>query len=105
MAAEEVLAKKKTMPEIRFVAVEPQLERERNKGLDFQWFNKILEIREQADCRRFISCSEYDPKELYKRNEWIVDHSKRIIAMYKQGMQEDIVKYAKELYKEICLYQ
>ena len=103
VAAETVLAARTEMPEIKLISAEPELPRERNKGLDFSWNKRISNVINQADCRRYIACREYEPNGLFERNKWVVDHSSNIIVIHSGGLN-DIVHYAQESGKSILCY-
>ena len=103
-AAEAVLEHKKEDPSVRFIAARSELEKEKDRQMDFADFSRIQRIVSEADYQRLIPCGVYNPKELHIRNEWIVDHGHYIIALYRDGKETEIVKYAEERGKDVQLF-
>ena len=65
-----------------------------------EWQNRYKTVMDQADLVRFI-CKGYSRRYFQVRNEWMVDHSSRVIAVYNgepRGTQNTI-EYARQ--KEI----
>ena len=60
------------------------------------WQNKYNLILSHADLVRYIS-PRYSPDCFKSRNEWMVNHSSRVIAVYngKSGGTKNTIKYAK----------
>ena len=78
-AAEIVLALRDEGAAIRLICASPY------KGFESRWSREWQEryrrVMEQADVIRFI-CPEYSRDCFQKRNQWMVDHSERVIAVY-----------------------
>ena len=104
VAAEKITEKKKGSIAIRFVDIKSEVCREKDKEMDQAWYLRVQNAISQADCQIFVEGYIYDPKRLLIRNQWIVDHSQRVIAAYKDGESAEIVTYAEEKNREVCLY-
>ncbi len=79
IAAEEVIKQRAKNPAIKLIAAVPF------EGFESRWneadkaeYNEVLS---KADLVRFIS-KRYYPAVYQVRNEWMVNHSKRVIAVY-----------------------
>lgn len=61
-----------------------------------EWQERYTAILRRADLARFI-CPRYSRDSFQRRNEWMVDHSTRIIAVYngKPGGTQNTIEYAK----------
>ena len=71
------------------------------EGFERRWsmnwqslYNLVLN---RADCVRFVG-KRYSPDILQRRNEWMVAHSARLIAVYNgaPGGTRNTIEYAKE---------
>ena len=62
-----------------------------------EWQERYRQVLERADLVRFI-CPVYSPDCFQRRNEWMVDHSARVIAIYngEGGGTRNTVAYAKQ---------
>ena len=78
-AGEIVLQRKKTCTEIRLICATPYPGFE--VGWKQVWRELYASVSKQADYRVAIS-SGYHRNCFKKRNEWMVDHSSRVIAVY-----------------------
>lgn len=78
-AAEIVLEYKKANPEIHLIAASPFDGFEKSWSKD--WQDMYRRIMNEADLVKFISPS-YSRSVFQKRNEWMVDHSSMVIAVY-----------------------
>lgn len=61
-----------------------------------EWQERYRRVMEQADLVRFI-CPGYSRNCFQRRNEWMVDHSARVIAVYngRPGGTRNTVEYAR----------
>ena len=61
-----------------------------------EWQERYRRVMERADLVRFI-CPGYSRDCFQRRNEWMVDHSARVIAVYNGGSggTRNTVEYAK----------
>jgi len=61
-----------------------------------EWKRRYCQVMERADLVRFI-CSGYSQDCFQRRNEWMVDHSARVIAVYngQPSGTRNTVEYAK----------
>ena len=93
-AAEIVLALRDEGAAIRLICASPY------KGFESRWNREWQErysrVMERADLVRFI-CPGYSRDCFQRRNEWMVDHSARVIAVYNGGPggTRNTVEYAK----------
>lgn len=78
-AAEIVLARKAVNPEIRLICALPHPDFE--KRWSAHWQARYKAILQQADLVREI-CPSFSMASYQIRNEWMVDHSARVIAIY-----------------------
>ena len=78
-AAEIVLGLKKAHPQIKLIAAIPF------EGFELKWSNeskkKYNEILKMADYIKYV-CPNFSYNSYQKRNEWMVDHSARVIAVW-----------------------
>ena len=81
-AAEIVLALRDKGAEIRLICASPYRGFESRWSRD--WQERYRRVMEQADLVRFI-CPGYSRDCFRRRNEWMVDHSARVIAAYNGG--------------------
>ena len=60
-----------------------------------EWQERYRQVMERADLVRFI-CQEYSRDCFQRRNEWMVDHSARVIAAYngQPGGTRNTIRYA-----------
>jgi len=95
-AGEIVLQLRKQNPNLHLIAASPY------KGFESRWstdwqrrYNSILE---QADLVRFV-CKGYSKACFQIRNEWMVDRSARVIAVYngEPGGTRNTIEYALKL--------
>ncbi len=81
-AAEEVLALRDGGAAIRLICASPY------QGFEVHWRQvwqeRYRQVLERADLVRFI-CPAYSRGCFQRRNEWLVDHSSRVIAVYNGG--------------------
>lgn len=93
-AAEIVLALRDEGAAIRLICASPY------KGFEERWNREWQErygkVIERADLVRFI-CPGYSRDCFQRRNEWMVNHSARVIAVYNGGPggTRNTVEYAK----------
>ena len=93
-AAEIVLALRDEGAAIRLICASPY------KGFEsrwsWEWRERHSRVMERADLVRFI-CPGYSRDCFQRRNEWMVDHSARVIAVYNGGPggTRNTVEYAK----------
>ena len=78
-AAEIVLALRDKGAEIRLICASPYRGFESRWSRD--WQERYRRVMEQADLVRFI-CPGYSRDCFQRRNQWMVDHSARVIAVY-----------------------
>lgn len=78
-AAEIVLAKKKKHPDLKLICALPFDGFEKSWGAD--WQKRYRSILEKADLTRAI-CQKFSYSSYQVRNEWMVDHSSRVIAVW-----------------------
>ena len=93
-AAEIVLALRDEGAAVRLICASPY------RGFESRWSREWQErycrVMERADLVRFI-CPEYSLDCFQRRNEWMVDHSARIIAVYngQPSGTRNTIEYAK----------
>ncbi len=93
-AAEIVLALRDEGAAVRLICASPY------KGFESRWSREWQErycrVLERADLVRFI-CPGYSRDCFQRRNEWMVDHSARVIATYTGGSggTKNTMEYAK----------
>ena len=94
-AAEEVLTFRDEGAAVRLICASPY------QGFENRWSpgwqERYRQVLERADLVRFI-CPVYSPDCFQRRNEWMVDHSARVIAIYngEGGGTRNTVAYAKQ---------
>lgn len=81
-AAEIVLTLRDEGAAIRLICASPYRGFENHWSRD--WRERYRLVMEQADLVRFI-CPAYSQRCFQRRNEWMVDHSARVIAVYNGG--------------------
>lgn len=78
-AGEIVVQLRKKNPNLRLIAAVPF------DGFDNRWSSEWQQdysaLLEEADLVRYI-CPRYNPGAYQRRNEWMVDHSARVIAVF-----------------------
>ena len=78
-AAEIVLRLRESNPAIHLVAASPYRGFESRWSAD--WQSRYNTILQQADLVKFV-CPSYSPDCFQRRNEWMIDRSSRVIAVY-----------------------
>lgn len=70
-----------------------------------QWQTRYQAILQQADLIKTI-CPSYSITAFQQRNEWMVDHSSRLIAIYNgsPGGTRNTIEYAKRKKLDIAIY-
>lgn len=94
-AAELVLALKAQHPEIRLICALPHPDFEMRWKAEWQYrYRKVLS---QSDLVQII-CPAYSKGAYQKRNEWMVDHSARLIAVFngESGGTRNTILYAEK---------
>lgn len=101
-AAEIVLKEREQNPAIKLICASPYKGFERSWSSD--WQRRYNDIMDSADLVRFI-CPGYSRACFQIRNEWMVDHSARVIAVYngEKGGTRNTMEYAKKHNIEIVL--
>ena len=94
-AAEIVLRLRESNPAIHLVAASPYRGFESRWSVD--WQSRYNAILQQADLVRFV-CPSYSRDCFQRRNEWMVDRSSRVIAVYngESGGTRNTIEYARE---------
>lgn len=94
-AAEIVLTFRDEGAAIRLICASPYRGFESRWSRD--WQERYWRVMERTDLVRFI-CSEYRRDCFQRRNQWMVDHSARVIAVYNGGPggTRNTVAYAKQ---------
>jgi uncharacterized phage-like protein YoqJ len=102
-AAEIVLARKADNPEIRLICALPHPDFE--KRWSAAWQARFRAILQQADLVKTI-CPEFSMASYQTRNEWMVDHSARVIAIYNgtSGGTAKTIAYAEKHGVEVWRY-
>lgn len=92
-AAEIVLRLKKKNPSLHLIAASPFEGFELSWKLE--WQQRYAAIMAEADAIRFI-CPKQSMSAYQKRNEWMVDRSARVIAVYngESGGTRNTIRYA-----------
>lgn len=95
-AGEIVLRLRKHNPNLHLIAASPYEGFERRWSVD--WQRRYSDVLEQADLVRFI-CKGYSRACFQLRNEWMVNRSTRVIAVYngEPGGTQNTIKYANTL--------
>jgi len=93
-AAELVLALKAQHPEIRLICALPHPDFEMRWKAEWQY--RYRAVLSQSDLVQTI-CPAYSKGAYQKRNEWMVDHSARLIAVFngEPGGTRNTIAYAK----------
>ena len=93
-AAEIVLRLRESNPAIHLVAASPYRGFESRWSAD--WQERYYSILQQANLVRFI-CPGYSHDCFQRRNEWMVDRSSRVIAVYngEPGGTRNTIEYTK----------
>lgn len=101
-AAEIVLKEREHNPAIKLICASPYKGFERSWSSD--WQKRYNNIMNAADLVRFI-CPGYSRACFQIRNEWMVDHSARVIAVYngEKGGTRNTIEYAKKQSVKIIL--
>lgn len=94
-AGEIVLQLRKQNPNLHLIAASPYEGFESRWSAD--WQKRYKNILDQADLVRFV-CKGYSKACFQIRNEWMVDRSARIIAVYngEPGGTRNTIEYAKK---------
>ena len=94
-AAEIVLEYRSRHPDIRLICALP------HPGFETrwkqEWQKRYTAILAQADLVKTV-CESYNPGAYQRRNEWMVDHSARVIAVYngEPGGTRNTISYAEK---------
>lgn len=93
-AGEIVLQLRKQNPNLHLIAASPYEGFESRWSVD--WQSRYNAILQQADLVRFV-CPSYSRDCFQRRNEWMVDRSSRVIAVYngEPGGTRNTIDYAK----------
>ena len=72
------------------------------RSWDDSWKQRYIEVMKKADLVKYV-CKSYSRACFQIRNEWMVDHSSRIIAVFngQAGGTKNTIKYAKEIGVEV----
>ena len=99
-AAEIVLRLRESNPAIHLVAASPYRGFESRWSAD--WQSRYNAILQQANLVRFV-CPGYRPDCFQRRNEWMVDRSSRVIAVYngEPGGTRNTIEYAQRHHIQI----
>ena len=100
-AAEIVLQIRSEGEDIKLICASPYRGFEKSWSID--WQRRYNNVIEAADLVRFI-CPNYSKSCFQIRNEWMVDHSSRVIAVFngQLGGTKNTIDYAKIRAVEIC---
>ena len=92
-AGEIVIDLRKSGQPIRLICASPYLGFE--EQWSEEWQSRYFSVMEQADLVRYI-CTGYSAGCFQCRNEWMVDHSARVIAVYngQPGGTQNTIHYA-----------
>lgn len=103
-AAEIVLEKKRVNPEVRLICALPYPSFE--KSWRFSWQERCGSILMQADYIKTI-CPVFSMESYQRRNEWMVDHSARVIAIYNgtAGGTKKTIDYARMQGVKVNIYE
>lgn len=99
-AGEIICQLRQTHPEIHLIAAVPF------PGFEERWTPKwkkaYVSLLDKADLVRFI-CPDYSPQAYQKRNEWMVDHASRVIAVFngEQSGTKNTIDYAEKTGVEV----
>lgn len=99
-AAEVVLEKKKQNNEIHLVCALPHPGFEKRRSETEK--NRFIEITEKADCIKLVN-DHYFTGCYQVRNEWMVDRSARVIAVYdgQSGGTRNTIRYCEKVNVEV----
>lgn len=102
-AAEIVLGLRKAGQPIKLICASPFDGFEKSWSAD--WQKRYRDIMKNADLVRFI-CPHYNRACFQIRNEWMVDHSARVIAVFngESGGTKNTMEYAKKYGVKIILF-
>ena len=103
-AAKIVLEKKRVNPEVRLICALPYPNFE--KSWRFSWQERYGSILMQADYIKTI-CPVFSMESYQRRNEWMVDHSARVIAIYNgtAGGTKKTIEYAEDCRVKVVIYK
>ena len=103
-AAEIVLAFRESNPAIHLICACPYPNSERRWGAS--WQRRFTTILQNADCIRVIS-QNYNKGCYQTRNEWMINHSSRVIAVYSgaSGGTRNTLVYAHDTGLDIQIIQ
>ena len=95
-AGEIVLQSRERNPNLHLIAASPYEGFESRWSAD--WQRRYSDVLEQADLVRFV-CKGYSRACFQLRNEWMVNRSARVIAVYngEPGGTQNTIKYANSL--------
>ena len=102
-AAELLLERRAVTPSLHLICALPYSGFERRWSP--QWQTRYQAILQQVDLIKTI-CPSYSMAAFQQRNEWMVDHSSRLIAIYNgsPGGTRNTIEYAKRKKLEIAIY-
>lgn len=94
-AGEIILQLRKQNPNLHLIAASPYEGFEKRWSAD--WQRRYKDILDEADFVRFV-CKGYSKTCFQIRNEWMVDRSARVIAIYngEVGGTQNTIKYAEK---------
>ena len=100
-AAEIVLRFRSEGEDIKLICASPYRGFEKSWNID--WQRRYNDVIEAADLVRFI-CPNYSKSCFQIRNEWMVDHSSKVIAVFngQLGGTKNTIDYAKTKAVEKC---
>ena len=94
-AAEIVLSMRETQPDVHLICALPHPDFEMRWSAE--WQRRYRDVLTAADLVKTI-CPSFSMGAYQKRNEWMVDHSSRVIAFYNgaPGGTANTIEYAKK---------
>lgn len=100
-AGELILRLRSSHQDVRLICALPHPDFE--KSWDTEWQDRYNVIRDQADYEATI-CESISKYAYQRRNEWMVDHSARVIAVYNgtKGGTRNTIEYAVKNNVNIC---
>lgn len=103
-AAEIVLERKRINPGMRLICALPHPDFE--KRWSFSWQQRYRAVVERADLVKAI-CPVFSMASYQCRNEWMVDHSARVIAIYNGtvGGTKKTIEYAESCGVKVDIYE
>lgn len=103
-AAEIVLKLLKKNKELHLICASPYEGFETRWSRD--WQNRYKKVMKKADLVKYIS-DKYTPSCFRIRNEWMVNHSNRVISVYngKVGGTRNTINYAKAKYVPVFIIE